>query len=362
MRRGLISWSKEELPPRVLEDRVQRVQATMHSESLDLVLIYTTFAQPAASHWVCNFTPYWSEAMVAVLPQGAPLLLAALTPRVHPWIRSVSHLGDVLNTPRLGEGVLAFVREHVAPGGRVGVVGLAEMPFSVMRPIALAGVAESLVDASAIFAALRQPADEYELTLASRALRIAADAMDAIPASAAGVSQVAASIERCARLAGAEEVLLRIAPDLHASTPLSRMEGDAPLGPLHAVEASVAYKGAWVRYARSLTRGAQMPRDWSDAGTWFRNALAHLTRHGTSSPLPHAPGEVRFWTLEACTGMHPLTVVADNGLQPDCALPAGSLAVFSVELQLAQGIWNAAAPVHFHASGGHVFPLGEFAR
>src|SRR5665647_2832424 len=102
MRRGLISWSREEMPVAVLDARVAQLQAAMRAENLGAVLAYTSFAQPAAVHWLSNFTPYWSEAFLVLLPEGQPILLAALTPRVHTWIREVSHLGELISAPRLG--------------------------------------------------------------------------------------------------------------------------------------------------------------------------------------------------------------------------------------------------------------------
>ena len=71
-------------------------------------------AQPSPVQWLTHFVPYWSEAVAVVLPQGAPVLLAALTERVHPWIREVSHLAEVISAPRLGAKAAAFLSERVA--------------------------------------------------------------------------------------------------------------------------------------------------------------------------------------------------------------------------------------------------------
>ena len=48
MRRGLIAWSKEEVPPSVLEARVRRVQHALGAQGLDALLAYTSFPRPAA--------------------------------------------------------------------------------------------------------------------------------------------------------------------------------------------------------------------------------------------------------------------------------------------------------------------------
>ena len=71
------------------------MQQALVEQKLDALFAYTSFARPAAVSWLTHFIPYWSEALVAVLPEGAPLLLPSLSNRVYPWIREVSHVGEV---------------------------------------------------------------------------------------------------------------------------------------------------------------------------------------------------------------------------------------------------------------------------
>ena len=88
MRRGLISWSKSELPDAVLTMRVAQTQAAMAADNLDALLVYTNIARSAAASWLTGFVPYWSEG-VLVLPQaGRPVLFVALSRRVQGWDRT----------------------------------------------------------------------------------------------------------------------------------------------------------------------------------------------------------------------------------------------------------------------------------
>ena len=342
MRRGLMSWSREELPVSVLDARLAGLQAAMREDQLGAVLAYTSFALPSAVHWICNFTPYWSEALLLVLPEGPPVLLASLTKRVHPWMREVSHLGEVLMAPRLGAGACDALAQRAAPGARVGVIGLDALPWSIAQPLLQAFPEGRLVDAGEMFARLRQPADAAEQALARQALVMAQQALDAAPANACQVSQQSSVIERSVRLAGAEELLQRVAPDLSKSAVLQRLEGDMPLGPRHAIELSVAYKGVWVRLARSLS--AQPPASWAAAQAWWDAAATGLSRQA-SLALPPAPGRLVSWSLEACTGLQPLSTVAGSGMDLTVSLPPGSLAVFSAQLELDDGLWHGAAPL-----------------
>ncbi|WP_233838967.1 aminopeptidase P family N-terminal domain-containing protein [Paraburkholderia sp. ZP32-5] len=368
MRRGLISWSRDEVPQATLEARVERLQHAMKAAGLDAVVAYTSFAQPAPVQWLTHFVPYWSEAVAVVLPQGAPTLLAALTERVHPWIREVSHLAEVISAPKLGAKAAAFLSERVvgdvgkSDGNsvRIGVIGFDTLPWSVGGPLVDALGADSLVDASALYAQLRQTADRAELDLAKRATAIGEAALRAIPAGASRASEVLAAIEVSARRAGAEEVLLRIAADFTRDATLRRMEGDAPLGERYAVELSVAYKGSWVRVNRCVAANGE-PASWQSAEQWLRQAAASLTAAQTQPLNASAPGggTLNAWTLEACTGVYPLSIVAAHDCAPVAALSAGGLAVLSVELALADGPWRGSVPLALAAAGGHSTPLAS---
>jgi len=48
MRRGLIAWSKDELPETVLDARVAALQTAMVAQGLDALVAYTTPARAAA--------------------------------------------------------------------------------------------------------------------------------------------------------------------------------------------------------------------------------------------------------------------------------------------------------------------------
>ena len=233
MRRGLIAWSKDELPEDVLDARRGRMQAAMRRERLDAVLVHTCFPRPAAVSWLTNFVPYWSEALLIVLPDGPPVMLASLSKRVHGWIREVSHMGEIVAAPHLGRGAAQVLRRAFKGEGRrrIGVVGLSGFARTHADPVMEAFGADCLVDATALFAAVRQPADAVEIALIGRATSIAEVALAAAPREAATAGALAAAIDEAARGAGAEECIILIAPDLAKDATLRRMRSrtDAPV-------------------------------------------------------------------------------------------------------------------------------------
>jgi hypothetical protein len=266
----------------------------------------------------------------------------------------VSHVGEVITAPNLGKGAAGLLKERV-PGlasgaGRIGIIELDDFPWTVAEPLVEAGWGNALVDATALYAAIRQPADAAEFGLAQRATGIAGKALAALPANASKASQVLAAIEASARCDGAEEVLARIAPDLAKGALLQRMEEDAALGARYAVQLSLAYKGVWVRLVRCASSGAA-PASWDAARRWLFDAAAHLNA-ANLAPSGAAPGEIKAWTVEACLGNEPLTVVANGGSQGRArSLPAGALGVLNVQLQTKDGPWHGAAPFVLGAEG-----------
>src|SRR5690348_13318501 len=306
MRRGLIAWSREEVPAPVLDARVARLQKEMRSAGLGVVFVYTSFARPSAVSWLTHFVPYWNEGLLAVPQTGAPVLLAAFSKRMHDWIRSVSHVGEVRSLPDLGRAAVAFLEGRTPGIPRVGVLELDALPWRLAEPLLNSGYGPALTDVTELFASIRQPADETEIRLAQRAADIAAKALAAIPAGAKRASQVLSAIERSARLAGAEEVLPGLAPDLALDATLRRFEGDAALGERYAIGLSVAYKATWTRAVRCYAE--RMPDSWIDAQ---ERMAAWTSRLGEAAPSPQ-PDDAAFWSVEACVGSQPLSVIASS--------------------------------------------------
>jgi len=333
----LISWSRDEVPASVLEARLARLQGKMREAGLSAALLYTSFARPSAVAWLTHFVPYWNEGLLVVLPSGAPVLLAAFSRRMHGWIHSVCHVGEVQSVSHLGRAAADFLQQRVPGPSRIGVLELDALPWLVAEPL-LNSRTTTLADATSLFAAIRQPVDDTEIRLAQRASAIAVKALDSIPRGARRASEVLSTIERSARLDGAEEVLPRLAPDLAADTTLRRLEGDLSLGERYAVELALAYKAAWIRVARCFSK--ETPRSWLDAQEWTSDWAARLNAGPPAGP----PGEVAFWCIEACVGSQPLSVVASSGAART-DIPAGTLACLSLRLNLADGPWLSAVPV-----------------
>jgi hypothetical protein len=343
MRRGLMGWDAKELPKAALEARIARLRAAMQKSGFDAALFYTNLVQPSAVTWLTGFTPYWSDGMLLLPKEGAPVFATALSKRVANWIRTTDTLSEIVNTPKPG----AAVGKRIADAGckRVGVLEYDALPAGLFDEIAGAAPAVELADLTGVFAETRRRIDDAERALIARADQLANSAVDEInveDATDAGV--VAGLVEKHARLGGAEEAYIAVAANLDADRRLVRVSGTLPLAERFAVRASVAYKGAWVRRIRSFARDEAARQAYAAADAWLAGVASSIEsgkplQTQLAAHLKALPGAtLRMTMAESSTGSYPLAAIAD-------APPAGSFLVLTVELSLGGIPWLGATPL-----------------
>ena len=315
MRRGLIAWSRAELPETVLDARVARVQAGMAAARLDALVAYTIPARTAAVSWLTGFVPYWNEGLVVVPARGRPVLVSALSNRVKDWIERNAHVSHVISNPRIGVEAASIIAGHKRQA-LVGLVDLPRLPAGLVEAISAGG--HELRDASAMFGAARAVADPAELALAVRATVIAERAFevadDAMSEGDAG--RLIGMMEGCARRLGAEEVYPAVAADLAVRTSLVRLEGPVNLGANSAIRLAVAYKGVWVRVTR--TRLPEQNGVLAQVQHQFAAAISAL-------PAPTALARASSWLIEGTRTSTPLEPLAGSMMADGVALLPGEI-------------------------------------
>jgi hypothetical protein len=348
MRRGLMGWNAEELPKAALEARIARLRAAMQRDGFDAALFYTNLVQPSAVTWLTGFTPYWSDGMLLLQREGAPVFATALSKRVANWIRTTDTLSEIVNTPKPG----AAVGKRIAEAGckRVGVLEYDALPAGLFEEISGAAPAVALADMSDVFAETRCRIDGAERGLIARAdtlARMALELIDVDTATDAGA--VAGLVEKHARLGGAEEAYIAVTADLDADRRLIRVSGTLPLAGRFAVRASVAYKGAWVRRVKSFARDEAARRSYAAADAWLARAASSIEggkplEAQLAAHLKSLPGaSVRMVLAESSVGSYPLAAISD-------APTDGSFLVLTVELSLDGMPWLGATPVFVSAN------------
>jgi hypothetical protein len=336
MRRGLISWSKLELPEVVLKNRVSNLQIELKKNNIDAFLAYTSISQPSAVNWLTHFTPYWSEALLVIFPDKDPVLLASLTKRVHSWIREVSLLSEIIMSPKIGEDAQRYLNSKLNNSSIVGVVNLDSLPASIAITLSNSESAFSLVDASSIFQTTRNHSDTSELGLVKKATNIADTVFSRLNLRYSNTNQLASELELNARLLGAEEVIIRVAPDLNSDHVFVRLESDILLGLSYGVELTIAYKGVWIRSIRNLGP-VDMLDSWVKAKDWCDHFSKTFRSH--SYTLPSNPDfcSIEDISFEACCGTLPLEEIK---LPLDQNKVMNAWGVLSIRLKLEHSYWS----------------------
>lgn len=317
MRRGLIAWSKAELPESVLDARVERAKALMADMRIDAIVIYTNHTAPAGVSWFTGFVPYWGDGLLVVPCNGRPILLVSLSRRVLGWIERTSRVGRVINTPRIG---FEAGRATAATDAKavVGVANLDILPAGIAEDFVEGGPNLTLVDGTAIVERLRAKADPTEVALGVKAGWIAHRALAQASSCHADSGATIGAVEGEARRLGAEEVYIAVAPDLERSRRLIRIEGTVPLGQAFALRTTIAYKGYWIRMTRTVARD----REFAVATTAATERFA-----GAVSRLPSDLGFAGFswWLVEGCRVAQPFAPLMGSMLQESLPLAAGSV-------------------------------------
>ena len=344
MRRGLMAWDSDEIPVHVLKDRAKRLRAAMAAARQDAMILYTNFIRSAAVSHLVGFSPYWADGILLVPSEGEPVFATTLSKRVGTWIQSVKPVGDLVNTPSPGKAL----GERLAKPGvcRVAILELDAFPGGLYNEIAAALPRVEFVDGSETFAAARSPADAVERALLERADAIARDALGAAPSGATDIGAAVGAVEVRARLHGAEEVYVAIAPDLDSDRRFLRLSGEKPLGRRFAIRATVAYKGTWTRRTKTYSQVSNDRLAIERADAWFKAFTASVAAgrplrnqiQSATSDLPSA--NLVDWMVEAPVGTRPLAVVESSSM-PTTTIRTPAL-VISMGLRIDGVPWNGA--------------------
>ena len=211
MKRGLITWDKTELPPAVFERRLEVVREELAKKDLPALVVYTDVWRSNQGRYLANFMPYWNRALLVIPRDSDPILLCGLSPRVYPWIKSVTILEDI-------RPALNFAKMREENGWtRVGVLDLPLLPYDMAIPNAT----------NIPWNAIHPEPDEAELAMYRRAAKMAREILDEeVRDFSIG------NLELKLRRAGAEDVVVVLNNG--------------------SVSLAMEYRGHWAKITRSL--------------------------------------------------------------------------------------------------------------
>jgi Xaa-Pro aminopeptidase len=244
LKRGWITWDKLELPPDVFRRRIERVRQILEGYDLPALVVYTDIWRSNWGRYLSNFMPYWNRSLLIVPRINTPILLCALSPRVYPWIRSVTILEDIRPSPKLSENLLKLCADY--SWKRLGILDLQHLPQQIYGALTASGL--SLVDIPAEHS-LKRTSDPDELSMwrngASMVRRILETELLRGPAETDYA--LAGRLERAFRRAGMEDLVLLFSD---GKTMPATARGTR-FTDVFSVVVAAEYRGYWVRLARS---------------------------------------------------------------------------------------------------------------
>jgi Xaa-Pro aminopeptidase len=235
MKRGLITWDKAELPPSVFEARLARARAALAKQDLPALLVYSDVWRSTEGRHLTNYMPYWNRSLIVIPREQPPILLCGLSPRVYPWIKSVTIFEEIRPASKLVPTLLQLCAER--GWAQLGVLDLLRLPHEVFLPLQASGVEASNIQLDLT--------DDAEIAMQRRAAEMTREILMAELPKGVGLTdyQFSGRLERAFRRAGAEDLILLFSTGDSAPRPAR----GAMLGDKYSVSVALEYRGHWAR-------------------------------------------------------------------------------------------------------------------
>ncbi|HEY6455543.1 MAG TPA: hypothetical protein VIY90_09725 [Steroidobacteraceae bacterium] len=296
MKRGLITWDKARVPPRAFTARRDALDQLMQRYQVPALVVYTDVWRSNDVRYVSNYMPYWNRAFAVIGRAETPVLLCSLSPRVYPWIKTVTIHESIVPSPSLPTQLLKLATER--GWSRLGFLDFEGLPHDLHAQIR----AERL-EVIDIPRELARPApDAAEIAMHRHAAALAREALtDELVAAAIGMNEftLIGRIERAIRRAGAEDLVALVSNGRGRFRPAT---GEL-VGRGTSIMTAVEYSGHWAKVARNMA--------------------------GLVSPLPAME---RLDHMETLSGSYPW-----QPAQPR-ALPEAAVVALEVELDGGAGV------------------------
>lgn len=308
MKRGLIHWDRTELPPAAFEARLEGARRALAERELPALAVYSDVWRSNQARYLLNFMPYWNRSLAIIPREGKPVLLCGLSPRVYPWIRSVTVLDEIRPSANPARGLLDLASER--QWKRIGVLDLPQLPQEIWAPLCAGPIEIADVPSSEIYESGSLGRDEWELAMRRRAAQMAREILAEELASGTEVPdyQFVGRLERAFRRAGAEDLVILLSDGRTVPIPAR----GTVLREGFSVTVAMEYRGHWVKLSRPRT---SPPVAESLANRW-KILLDDLQR----------PAELPIYT-ELLSGPYPYHFCDRFSLRP------GELFAFHVEFR-----------------------------
>jgi hypothetical protein len=265
MKRGLVSWDRNELPPEELAARLAAVHAVARNTNVDAVVVYSDVWRSNDARFLSNYMPYWNRAFVVVPVEEKPILLCALSPRVYPWIKTVTVHETIIASPSPPATLFKLCGER--GWKRVGVCDLDGLPADLHAELTSGKI--ELIDIPR--SEVRTAPSAVEVRMHARAAGMAREVLEQELATVGERNdhELTGRLELVLRHAGAEDVVILVADGQGPPIPA---EGRR-VGPHTSVLVAIEYNGHWAKVTRNFA-GVTSNLAWPDGMTQLREILS----------------------------------------------------------------------------------------
>jgi Xaa-Pro aminopeptidase len=282
---GSYLWDEDRLPADEFQIRMEPLRATMRDRNLSAVLVYGDAREHQALAYFSNFIPSKRWALALFPANGTPRLLASVSSRDLPAMRTMTWLQDV----KSGWEWKWF--DEFAEGlGARGAIGTVD--FDLMTPLLYAQLVRSIAgrfglvgcdDVVATARTIQRPREIALIRSATDVVSVAASEIAARWRAGDDIERSALAGERVARSLAAQDVRTLVSRDGGSTLePYAARFEDRPARLL--VYVAVKYLGYWSESFVSL--GAP-PEERKRAATGLDALIDGLAAEASSAQLAH---------------------------------------------------------------------------
>src|SRR3569833_1598267 len=244
MKRGLISWDKSLLPPAAFAARLAAINWQCENFDVPAIAAYSDVWRSNDVRYISNYMPYWNRALT-IVPRGEkPILLCSLSPRVYPWIKSVTIHEVIVPSPNLPAQVGKLCDER--GWTRLGVLDVEGLPNDLYTQLVAGSV--QLVDIPREH--IHRTSGPAALDMYRQASKVARRIIEQeMTSDVVGLRDyvLVGRLERSFRRAGAEDLVVLVSDGRTAPLPPSGKQ----LGPCSSVMVALEMNGHWAKLSRN---------------------------------------------------------------------------------------------------------------
>jgi hypothetical protein len=243
MKRGLITWDKEEIPPKVFERRLEKVRRVLDEQRLPALAVYSDLWRSNQARFFSNFSPYFNRALLIIPVDQPPVLLCGLSPRVYGWIRSVTIIEDVRPAPNFAKALLQLAGER--NWTRLGMLDFDQFPYDMYKSLHTGSLEVVDIASDLVYA---PGDDDVERAMRVKAAEMAREILEKeLPKGVGSIDHhFVGRLERQFRRLGAEDLIVLLSNGHTVPGP----PAGARLEENYSVSIALEYRGHWIRMTR----------------------------------------------------------------------------------------------------------------